>query len=102
AGKARFYERLRRALAPGGVFVTADRHPDGDRAAAARQRDAWLAHLRRSYSPDEAAALLDSWADEDVYQPLDVEIDLLERSGFEANVVWRRDGFAVVKATPGR
>ena len=96
--KARFYRRLRNALVPGGMFVSADCHPDADRAAAAGQRDAWLAHLRRSYAAGEAAALLDSWADEDVYQPLDVEIELLKRSGFGIDVVWRGEGFAVLKA----
>jgi tRNA (cmo5U34)-methyltransferase len=96
--KGRFYRRLRQAIAPGGVFVSADCHPDGDPRAAAAQREAWLAHLRRSYPPREAAALLDSWADEDVYQPLDVEIGLLERNGFAVDVVWRWEGFAVLRA----
>src|SRR5205085_4557776 len=96
--KGRFYRRLRAALTPGGIVVSADCHPDADPAAASAQRDAWLGHLRRSYPPHEAAALLDSWADEDVYQPLDVEIALLERSGFAVDVVWPRDGFAVLKA----
>jgi SAM-dependent methyltransferase len=96
--KARFYQRLRRGLERGGVFVSADAHPDSDWSAAKAQRDAWLAHLRRSYSPPEALALLDSWADEDVYQPLDVEKDLLKRAGFDVAVVWRKDGFAVVRA----
>ena len=96
--KGRFYRRLRDALGPGGLFVSADCHPDTDRATASAQRDGWLAHLRRSYPPEEAAALLDSWAHEDVYQPLDVEIALLARSGFAVEVVWRREGFAVLKA----
>ena len=79
------------------MFVTADCHPDGEWSEATAQRDAWLAHLRRSYSPRRAVALLDAWAHEDVYQPLDVEIDLLTRSGFDVDVVWRWKGFAVVR-----
>ena len=98
AAKLRFYGRLRHALAAGGAFVTADCHPDAGRSAAAAQRDVWLAHLRRSYSPRKAAALLDAWAHEDVYQPLDVEIDLLKRNRFEVEVVWRWEGFAVLRA----
>ena len=94
--KARFYRRLRKALAPGGIFVSADCHPDVDRAVA--QREAWLAHLRKSYAPDQAVVLLDSWADEDVYQPLDVEVNLLQRAGFRVDVPWRREGFAVIRA----
>lgn len=95
--KARFYKRLRAALTPGGLVVSADCHPDGDRAAAAAQRDEWLAHLRQSYAPAEAASLLDSWADEDVYQPLEVEIALMQRAGFTVEVVWRWQGFAVLR-----
>lgn len=98
AAKRRFYGRLYKTLLRGGLFVSADCHPDADRGAAAAQRDAWLAHLRTSYSPDHAAALLESWADEDVYQPLDVEADLLTKNGFDVSVVWRWEGFAVLKA----
>ena len=95
--KARFYERARKSLRPGGLLVTADSHPAADGAAAAKQREAWLAHLRQSYGAD-ALSILDSWADEDVYQPLEVEIELLERAGFRVDVPWRRDGFAVIRA----
>jgi tRNA (cmo5U34)-methyltransferase len=97
--KERFYRRLRKALAPGGIFVSADSHPDMDRAAASAQREAWIAHLRKSYAPAEAVKILDSWRDEDVYQPLDVEADLLTRAGFRVDVPWRRGGFAVIKAS---
>jgi tRNA (cmo5U34)-methyltransferase len=99
--KERFYRRLRKALAPGGVFVSADSHPDMDRAAASAQRAMWIAHLRESYASDEAVKILDSWKDEDVYQPLDVELALLRRAGFRADVPWRRDGFAVIRARTG-
>src|SRR5439155_8323560 len=89
AAKARFYRRLRKALAPDGIFVSADCHPDVDRAAADAQREAWLGHLRKSYAPDEAVALLNSWGDEDVYQPLNVETALLRESGFDVTITWR-------------
>jgi tRNA (cmo5U34)-methyltransferase len=97
--KERFYRRLRKALAPGGAFVSADCHPDLDRAAASAQREAWVAHLRETYGPAEAVKILDSWSDEDVYQPLDFERELLRRAGFRVDVTWRREGFAVIRAT---
>jgi SAM-dependent methyltransferase len=45
--------------------------------------EAWLAHLRRSYTRARSAALLHAWADEDVYVPLDGELELMRRSGFD-------------------
>jgi trans-aconitate methyltransferase len=93
--KARFYKRLYRALTGRGAVVTADCHPDRERADA--QRAEWIAHLRQSYSPAEAESLLDSWADEDVYQPLDVETALMKRAGFTVDVVWRWKAFAVLR-----
>jgi len=94
--KTRLYRRVRRSLRPGGVFVSADCHPAGNRTLAAAQKDAWRAHLRRSYPPAQASALLRAWAREDVYVPLNVEVTLLRRAGFRVEVVWRRDAFAVV------
>jgi len=100
--KARLYRRLRSALAPRGVFVTVDCHPPRERADAREGREAWTRHLRRSYSPAEADALLDAWSKEDVYVPLDAEIGLLTRAGFRVDVLWRRDSFAVVRGSPSR
>jgi len=102
AAKAGLFDRVRRALRPGGLFVGVDCHPSRDRADAAREHRAWHAHLRRAYPPREAAALLAAWAKEDVYTPLDVEIALLERAGFGVDVVWRRDAFAVLRAVRRR
>jgi len=94
--KARFYQRARRMLRPGGTIVSADCHPDASAKAAAGQREAWLTHLRRTYGR-KAVSMLDSWADEDVYQPLNVELTLMSRAGFRVDVLWRRDGFAVIR-----
>jgi hypothetical protein len=94
--KARFYERARRTLRPGGTIVSADCHPDAAAASAASQREAWLTHLRRTYGR-KAVSILDSWADEDVYQPLNVELTLMMRAGFRVDVLWRRQGFAVIQ-----
>jgi SAM-dependent methyltransferase len=101
AAKTRLYRRIRAALRRGGVFVSADCHPARNRTLAAAQMTAWRAHLRRSYPPAQASALLRAWAREDVYMPLDVEMMLLRRAGFRTEIVWRRDAFAVL-ASVGR
>jgi hypothetical protein len=80
------------------VFVSVDCHPAAARALARRQREAWRDHLRASYSPPDADALLAAWAKEDVYVPLDAEIALLKRSGFAVELIWRKGSFAVISA----
>jgi tRNA (cmo5U34)-methyltransferase len=94
--KLRLYRRIRAALRPGGVFISADCHPAAARGRAQAQREAWLAHLRASYSRRDAEALLRSWRKEDVYVPLDAEVGLLQRAGFTVDVAWRRGAFAVI------
>lgn len=100
--RSRLYARLATALRPGGVLVSADCYPARDVADAGRQRDAWVTHLRQTYSVTRAARLLRAWAEEDVYVPLGDEIGLLESLGYRAEIVWRRGMFAVLAARPGR
>jgi tRNA (cmo5U34)-methyltransferase len=100
--KAALYRRIHQALRPRGIFLSVDCQPASDRQVWAVQRDAWLAHLRRSYSAARAAAIFGSWAGEDVYVPLDAEVGLMERSGFRVEVLWRRGAFAVLRGTGAR
>jgi ubiquinone/menaquinone biosynthesis C-methylase UbiE len=100
--KRALYERIRAALRRGGVFVTVDCHPASSRALARRQRDAWRVHLRQTYSRSEADALLAAWGREDVYVPLADEMELLQRSGLDAEVIWRKESFAVISASARR
>jgi tRNA (cmo5U34)-methyltransferase len=99
SAKLRVYERIRKALRSGGVFVGADCYPSRNRWP--QQLDVWMQHLRRTYPPREAEQLLDAWSHEDVYVPLEAELALLERAGFrKIDVIWRRGAFAVI-ATSG-
>jgi trans-aconitate methyltransferase len=98
AAKRRLYERLRLALRPRGRLLIADCCPAADAATAAKQREAWRAHLRRSYTARETAAYFAAWADEDVYVPLADELRLLGDADFRPEVVWREGPFAVVAA----
>ncbi|HET7840876.1 MAG TPA: class I SAM-dependent methyltransferase [Terriglobia bacterium] len=94
--KNQLYRRIQAALRPRGLFITLDYHPAGDARLARQQRHAWIAHLLESYSTSEAAKLLASWAREDFYTPLEIEIESFQQSGFKAHLLWRRGGFAVV------
>ena len=96
--KAALYARLHAALRPGGLLLSVDCQPAADAGVRRAQMDEWVAHLRLAYSPMRAARLLDAWAGEDVYVPLDAELDLLRRSGFRVEVLWRRGAFAVLRA----
>ena len=96
--KASFYRRVRRALRPRGRLIIVDCQPALDRTLRAAQRDAWLSHLRASYSPAKARGLLAAWSHEDVYVPLEIEQQLLTGSGLRPEVVWRRGAFTVISA----
>lgn len=104
--KTRLYARCFAALRPGGVLVNADRCLASDPRLQALDRAAWHAHLQRRYGPRRAERFLRAWAGEDVYFPLDDEIELMQGAGFATDVPWRRDGFAIVvgarPATRGR
>ncbi len=94
--KAALYGRCHAALRRSGVLVSADCFPASNPRLRAIDRDAWRAHLERRYRPRQAEAFLRAWAEEDVYVPLDVEVDLLRAAGFTVDVPWRRHSFAVV------
>ena len=96
--KGALYRRIRAALRPGGRLVIVDCQPAADAATRRAQFDDWTAHLRKSYSAQKAARLLASWAREDVYVPLAVEIGLIESAGLRVDILWRRGVFAVLLA----
>jgi trans-aconitate methyltransferase len=99
SAKAGLYRRVRKALGSRGLFIIVDCHPASARTLARRQRDAWRAHLRGTYAPPEADALLEAWKKEDVYVPLDAEMALLRGAGFAVEIVWRNGSFAVICGT---
>ena len=98
--KSRLYDRISAALAGDGVLVTVDCHPARDVDLARKQHEAWNAHLRKAYSKAEAGRLLRSWSREDFYMPLEDELELIRQNGFTAEVLWRRDSFAVLMGKP--
>jgi tRNA (cmo5U34)-methyltransferase len=92
------YTECARALKSGGLLVSADCFPAKDERLAARQHAQWLAHLEQFYSPSEAVAYLESWADEDTYFPLEDELGWMKDAGLQPEVLWRAQGFAVIAA----
>ena len=96
--KASLYRRIRAALRPGGTFFSVDCQPAGDPGIRRAQFSQWLAHLRRSYSPSAARALLAAWSHEDVYVPLDADTALMRAAGFRVELLWRRGAFAVIRS----
>ena len=100
--KARLYRRVLKALRPQGVLINADCCPALDPTLAEKGWLAWRAHLRSNYSPAQAAAYFRAWAREDVYFPLNVERHMLKTAGFDVDVAWRRNAFAVLVARKPR
>jgi ubiquinone/menaquinone biosynthesis C-methylase UbiE len=98
-GKSALYKRCFDALRPGGFLVNADCCPARAAQLQKRDRDMWFQHLRRRYSASRAAAFFREWAREDVYFPLEAEMAMLRAAGFDVDVPWRRESFAVVVGT---
>jgi ubiquinone/menaquinone biosynthesis C-methylase UbiE len=99
ARRARLLRRIRRALRPGGVLISADCYLASTAALRAAERRDWLAHLGRRYSARQASAYLRAWAKEDHYARLIDEARLMERTGFTVDIAWRKGSFAVVVGT---
>jgi tRNA (cmo5U34)-methyltransferase len=98
AAKVALFRRIRAALRPRGLFLSVDSCPAAEPAVWRVQRGEWQAHLRRTYSPGESAAIFRSWSHEDVYVPLEAEIALMRAAGFRVELLWRRGAFSVIRA----
>lgn len=94
--KGALYKRCFASLRPGGMVVSADCYLADSAKVRQRNRQAWLEHLKKKYSPKKAEHFLRTWAKEDVYFTLEREIELLKDAGFSTEVTWRKDSFAVL------
>lgn len=95
--KAKLYLRLASALHAGGQVITVDCNPAADSSLIRRQFAAWKAHLMQHYSAKEADDYLKAWSHEDVYVPLDAEMEMMRKAGFNVEVLWRKEAFAVLR-----
>ena len=96
--KLAMYQRCYEALRPHGALVIADCCLASSERLRKAHKAIWLEHLQKKYTRKKAEAFLRAWAREDVYFTLDRETELLREAGFEVDVVWRRDSFAVIVA----
>ena len=96
SAKANLYRQITLALRRGGQIINVDCQPAREKHLAQRQFEAWKAHLMRAYSETEAEGYLAAWSQEDVYFPLDVELQLMQGADFAVEVLWRKDAFAVL------
>lgn len=96
--KLAMYQRCYDALRPRGALVIADCCLASSDRLRKAHKTIWLEHLQKTYSKKKAEAFLRAWAKEDVYFTLDRETELLREAGFEVDVEWRRDSFAVMVA----
>lgn len=95
--KAQVYRRIHAALPPGGVFVNADVMMPTEGPVREMVMRRWADHLVASGIPEERAwAHFAEWAEEDTYVPVAAELDLLERTGFQARCVWRDEPSTVI------
>lgn len=94
--KAALYARIAEALRRPGQLVVVDCCPAKAKAIARKQFAAWQEHLRVSYDEQQADGYLSAWSKEDVYLPLNVEVELMRKAGFAVEALWRKDAFAVL------
>jgi tRNA (cmo5U34)-methyltransferase len=88
--KRTLYERIYRALRPGGVFVNADVIISAHPATRERSYRLWAAHLV-SCGIDEQRAYehFAEWSAEDTYFPLDEDLAAMREAEFHAECIWR-------------
>ena len=102
AAKTALYGRCFDALSPGGALVSVDCMPAANRGLDRAIEQQWIDHMGRTYSRREIDRYVAVWAQEDKYFPLGQELHMLESAGFQTDVVWRRESFAVVRASKPR
>ena len=88
--KQALYERVHGALRPGGVFVNADVMVPAEGPDRDAEYRAWVDHNVEQGIPEPRVwANFEAWAEEDTYFPVETELALLERAGFQASCRWR-------------
>lgn len=91
--KGQIYRNVFTALRPGGIFANADTLMDSRTKPRAHYFDVWSAFQQsHGFSDAEARQNFATWAEEDCYTPLTVEMKLLAEAGFaEPDCFWRSE-----------
>lgn len=91
--KGKIYRNIFTALRPGGIFANADTLMDSRPGPRSHYFDVW-SQFKQSHGITDAEARQNfaTWAGEDCYTPLSVEMKLLAEAGFtEPDCFWRRE-----------
>jgi tRNA (cmo5U34)-methyltransferase len=98
--KAGIYRQIFSALLPGGIFVNADTTVPATPVIQGHAFQLWAESMQpHGIEAKEAFAHFASWAHEDYYPPLIVELRLLAEAGFaEPECFWREAAAAVFGA----
>jgi tRNA (cmo5U34)-methyltransferase len=97
AAKGAIYRNIFAALRPGGLFANADTLMDSRSGPRGHYFDVWSKFQQsHGFTDAEARQHFASWAQEDYYPPLAVEMKLLADAGFaEPDCFWRDEHQAV-------
>ena len=88
--KTRLYKSILKALAPGGVLVSADVTMPSGEPGRSEDYAKWAAHLVScGIGKDRAYEHFREWAGEDTYFPLEAELEAMTEAGFDASCAWR-------------
>lgn len=97
ADKRALYRRIHACLRPGGVFVNADAVMPADAEAREAEYAFWAAHMVSRGIPEERAYRhFAEWAEEDTYQPIELELAAMAAAGFTAGIAWHEGPIAVL------
>ena len=91
--KGQIYRNVFNALRPGGIFANADTLMDSRPGPRAHYFDVWSRFQQsHGFTDMEARQHFATWAAEDCYTPLSVEMKLLAEAGFaEPDCFWRHE-----------
>lgn len=91
--KGQIYQNIFTALRPGGIFANADTLMDSRPGPRTHYFDVWSRFQQsQGFTDAEARQNFATWAGEDCYTPLSVEMRLLAQAGFaEPDCFWRSE-----------
>lgn len=95
--KRTLYRRIHASLRPRGVFVNADAVMPSEPEGRAAGYAFWAAHMvSRGIPEDRAWQHFAEWAEEDTYQPIELELAAMAAAGFTVGIDWHEGPMAVL------
>ena len=95
--KRKLYRRTHDALDPGGVFINADATMSADPDERTETCRMWRSHMAsRGVDNEKADWHFKQWSEEDMYFPINVELDAMTAAGLDARCVWNLGPIAML------